>query len=188
MTHFVKVLVLAGVLVGAAACANTTVHSVSDSSARYTPNQVNYVTSSGEVRTVILGNPFAMSKVDFDNSVTSHMEGRPLWSSHARYTTHPSDQAKTAYHVAMAFNPPENYDADDVCASRDSAASPGSAGNIRIVAAFCSADTRLSDTLVYGGGASGPTDPVFVKMIRQVMLDLFPQRDPNVGRGVFVAN
>lgn len=188
MTHFMKAAALAGVMVAAAACATNNVHSVGDNTNRYTPNQVNYATSTGEVRTVIIGNPFAMSKAAFDESVTTHMEGRPLWSSHARYTTQPSPEAQTAYHVAMAFNPPANYDGNDVCASRESAANPTIGGKLRVVAAFCSTDEKLSDTLVYSGGVSGPTDPIFVDMIHQVMIDLFPQRDPNVGRGVFVTN
>lgn len=189
MTHYLKATALAAVLAVAAACSSTGgVTSVSDNSNRYTPNQVNYATSGGEVRTVILGNPFAMSKTAFDDSVTRHMEGRPLWSSHARYTTQPSAEAQTAYHVAMAFNPPANYDGNDVCANRENAPAQVSAGYVRVVAAFCSTDERLSDTQAYSGGISGPTDPIFVDLIHQVMIDLFPQRDPNIGRGVFVTN
>ncbi len=154
----------------------------------YTPSQVHYVTGVGEVRTVIFGNAFDIPKATFDARVTDQMRGQPRWATPARYATEPSEAAREAFHVALAFDPPVSYDGDDACAARftgeaaTSGAAPG--GTVRLVAAFCSSVHTLSQVTAAADGVHGPDDRAFAQLIDQVMFDLFPARDPNVGASV----
>ncbi len=147
----------------------------------YAPSQVRYVASGGEFRTIVRGNAFAMSKADFDTLVTGLMDGRPGWAPPGRYTTMPSANAKTAYWVVLAFNPPAVYDGVRACEGRDAAGLPDPSGAVEVVAAFCSKVHVLSQTRARLDHARGPDDPGFADLIHRAQLDIFPYRLPDPG-------
>ncbi len=153
----------------------------------YSPTYFNYIAAPGEVRTVILGLPFKMPEAAFAERVTGHMYGRPSWGPPARYTTTPSEAAKTAFYVVLVFNPPIGYDGYDACAERDEGGGPAG-GEIHVVAAFCSTVHMLSEVRAAGGGIGGPDDRRFVNLVHDVMFELFPSRPPNLGPGIMLNN
>jgi hypothetical protein len=147
----------------------------------YSPNQVRYVAGGGEFWTIVQGNPFAMPKIDFDEAVTSHMDGRPHWAAPGQYTTAPSEDAKTAYWVVLVFNPPAGFDGYRACEGYAGAGRPNPSGAVEVVAAFCSKVHVLGETRAYLDHASGPGDPAFAQLIHQVQTDIFPRRLPDPG-------
>lgn len=147
----------------------------------YSPNQVRYVAGGGEFWTIVQGNAFGMPKAAFDDVVTGHMDGRPRWAAPGRYTTTPSQDAKTAYWVVLVFNPPVNYDGYRACQGYDGAGGPYSSGAVEVVAAFCSKNHVLGETRAFLDHASGPNDPAFAQLIHQVQTDIFPRRLPDPG-------
>ena len=61
--------------------------------------------------------------------------------------------------------------------AQDTAApAPGDAAErtIEVAAAFCRSDTPATAVIGRVDGVSGPTDPAFVGLIRQVTFELFP--------------
>ena len=166
-----------------AACAGV-VQTVTGDYQLYTPNQLSYAASAGEIRTIIQGRAFDMPKAAFDEGVMHQMHNRPAWGSPARYTTQPSDGANQAYYVALVFNPPRTYDGDDACAKREGGGGPSGTGEVRLVAAFCSTVHTLTEVRGSVSGASGTDDRVFASLMQQVMTDLFPSRDRHVGASI----
>ncbi len=161
------------------------VTSIPGQSDYYNPMQIRYVAGGGEVWTIVRGNAFRMAKPDFDTAVTSYMDGRPGWVSPAKYTTTPSENAKRAYWVVLVFNPPRSYDGYRACNNHRGAGGPTNDGYVEVVAAFCSRDKVLGESRGTLSRATGPDDPSFAALIRQVQNDIFPYRMRNLGPGIF---
>ena len=154
------------------------------------PTRINYITvepayrynewasvaSSGEVRTVIVGDPFTVGREHFDQAVTDAMYGHN-WGPPVKFTTKPSDKANPHYSVVMLFDVPPTYGGVQVCRNSET---PGSTQQsvksdqpIYVAAGFCLEDVPL--TYLAGVVArSSIDDPAFQNYIGQVTTRLFP--------------
>jgi hypothetical protein len=142
----------------------------------YRYNEWASVASSGEVRTVVVGDPFSVGREHFDQTVTDAMYGHN-WGPPVKFTTKPSDKANPHYSVVMLFDVPPTYGGVQVC--RDSAKAAGthetaqSDQPIYVAAAYCLEDVPL--TYLAGVVArTTPDDPAFRNYIGQVTSRLFP--------------
>ena len=154
------------------------------------PTRINYITvetayrynewasvaSSGEVRTVVVGDPFSVGREHFDQAVTDAMYGHN-WGPLVKFTTKPSDKANPHYSVVMLFDAPPTYGGVQVC--RESGKTPTSQSApqpdrpIYVAAGFCLEDVPL--TYLAGVVArTGVDDPGFRNYIGQVTARLFP--------------
>ena len=86
--------------------------------------------------------------------------------------------------MVVVFNPPITYDGHDACAKIDQGGGPVS-GQVRLVAAFCSTTHMLSEVYASAPEISGPNDPIFERLIHQILIELLPRRAPshNIGQG-----
>jgi len=154
------------------------------------PTRINYVTvetayrysewasvaSAGEVRTVVVGDPYSVGREHFDQAVTDAMYGHN-WGPPVKFTTKPSEKANPHYSVVMLFDVPPTYGGVQIC--RDSQKSAGTQATsqsdkpIYVAAGFCLEDVPL--TYLAGVVArTGVDDPAFRTYIGQVTARLFP--------------
>lgn len=176
---------IAGTVLGLGACTNGSgVHTVKGDDYAYHQDYLRYAASRGPVQTVVRGNAFgAGADGEFAGRVIGEMQDRPLGVGKVEFEPAEPAGLKGPVYVSMVFNPEPGFDSYDACAPErvDAAGGSAKAGQpARVVAAFCSTERLLSGT-VGEATINGPDDPRFGELIRFVMLDLFPPRNPNLG-------
>ena len=139
--------------------------------------KLGYAAAQGAMLTEIRGNPFGGDKATLDRVVTETMYGShfgPL----VRFVTQPPQGYRSPYRVVMLFNPAETTNASELCSGEPAPGAP-TAGSVKIAAAVCADGTH--ETSVWGkvGEVSGPDDPGFKALIRQMTTQLFPHQDPD---------
>ena len=124
-----------------------------------------------DLRTTVLGNPFGTP--GFDQAVTAIMTSTPVGPK-TRFTTTPGPSANRDYSVTVVFNPSPDILAVDLCNVQSL---PTAATKRPIVAraAFCAAGGEASAVSGYLDQATGPADPKFTALIRDMTLQLFPR-------------
>jgi hypothetical protein len=123
-----------------------------------------------DLRTIVLGNPFGVST--FDGAVTGIMTSTPVGPK-TRFTTTPGPSANRDYSVAVAFNPSPDVLAVNLC-NVQSLPTAAAQRPIVVRAAFCAGGGEASAVSGYLDQATGPEDPKFVGLIRNLTLQLFP--------------
>ena len=123
-----------------------------------------------DLRTIVLGNPFGAST--FDGAVTEIMTTTPV-GPRTRFTTTPGPSANRDYSVAVAFNPSPDVLAVNLC-NVQSLPTAAAQRPIVVRAAFCAGGGEASAVSGYLDQATGPGDPKFVDLIRNLTLQLFP--------------
>jgi hypothetical protein len=162
-------------LAGAAlsACAGgTPVISYSYVVEHYDPEMLGYPASRGGLYTEVVGNPFKADKAALDTRVTEAFEAAHFGPPLDFVTEKPA--ADAAYHVVVLFNPARHANAARLCSSADRPQASRAPGEVGVMAAFCSSGSRISSTVGRVGGAQGPDDPAFGRLLAQVGLSLFP--------------
>ncbi len=148
----------------------------------YAPSFVQTAGESGEFFVEILGQPFP---VPMSDQAIAQRVAMPQWLGRTTATSNPSDKVNTNFRAILVFNPGFRGPLiDNACSNpgRIGTAEPV-AGTVRVAAGFC-IGSRMGSTLVAEMGAiAGPQDPAFTAFLRQVMLVLLPDRDPNRSRG-----
>lgn len=177
MTMFRPLAALATVALATSACSGEIMTSQlhranSDSFFRY-------AASAGEMRTVVVGNPFPVSQATLDQIVTQAMEhnhnGPPT-----RFTTTPGPQAHANMRVVVAFDPPSTMDNVRVLCG-DPAAIPTShpsGDRLQATVGFCMDSDLFSSVNISMPKVASPSDPAFTHMIASAMWQLIPSRDP----------
>jgi hypothetical protein len=174
----------AAALLGASACSSGSVRTVRGDNYGYAPHYLHYAGSHQPVPALIEGNAIAgMPEHAFVSRVIDEMDDRPLGGGPIRFQ--PTDPAalKGPLYVSLVFNPEPGFDSYDACDPRrasEGGGAPRADRAARLVAAFCSTERLLSGT-AGETEVSGPDDPRLAQLIRVVMIDLFPLRDPNLG-------
>lgn len=172
------VLLAAGLSLSACAGSSIVYHSYYNSA--YTPAHVQLAAASGTALAVIRNDPFP---TDRDSAgVLAAMQGRNFgprmyFSQAAR----PDDIY--GYKVIMDFGP-ASRGADYQCQVGPTPPSAARAtGPIVVSATFCVGDRLLTDAVGSIGGATGPDDPNFHRLIGDIMVALTPPYDASRGRG-----
>ena len=173
-----KVLFLATTALALAACQNSGPTRISYITVEpaYRYNEWASVASSGEVRTVVVGDPFSVGREHFDQAVTDAMYGHN-WGPPVKFTTKPSDKANPHYSVVMLFDVPPSYGGVQLCREPEKTAGTHETAQsdqpIYVAAAYCLEDVPL--TYLAGVVArSSIDDPAFQNYIGQVTTRLFP--------------
>ena len=73
------------------------------------PGYFAYAAAAGEVSTIVIGNPFGVPKETLDRAVTDAMQGRHH-GPRTRFTTQPSDAARSHLRIVVMFDPPHTLD------------------------------------------------------------------------------
>lgn len=137
-----------------------------------------YGAGTGEMRTVVVGNPFPVSKDMLDQIVTQALEKNhngPM----THFTTTPSKPGNDNTRVVVAFNTPSSMDnVRTLCG--DPAAIPTGPSNDRLHATvgFCIDSDLYSSVNISMPNVASPSDPAFKHMIASAMWQLIPTNDP----------
>jgi hypothetical protein len=172
MTKFAR-LSLALAAVSLAACAGQPVISNSHVVEYYKPQELGYSAARGGMYTEVTGNPFQGEKAVLDRQVTEAFEDAHFGPRLAFFTEKPTDRTP-AYRTVVLFNPALNANAERLCSSPDRPQAPRAAGEVRVMAALCSSESRLTSASGYVTGVKGPEDPAVGGLLRYLGLSLFP--------------
>ena len=158
-----------------AACAQVIVHAVVGPQ-RFSEGEYDNAAKSGEIRTVIVGNPFRVPKADLDRAVTGAMRGAP-YGPPTTFTTSRAGPGSGPYRVVIAFNAPRSLSARTLCGPNPSVSTVTGTSDVRLFAAFCLEDVVLSEASGHVSGVSGPDAHGFRALVAQVTTHLFPGYD-----------
>jgi hypothetical protein len=169
-----------------AACAIDGVRTVKGDNYAYSRSYLYYAAGSGPVPAIIRGNALpGLSQEAFSGRVLAEIKDRPLGVGPVTFAeVDPAKLGRTPLFVSFVFNPGSGFGGYDACTPAYAASAGGPAradGSARVVAAFCSSQRLLTETVGEVSGLTGPDDPRFGTLMRLVILDLFPPYDPNPG-------
>ncbi len=164
----------------------------------YDPEMLGYAASRGALLTQVLGNPFGLPRQEVEAAVIDSMAGGRV-GSRVRFSTRVSAAQASPYRVVVLFNPAPGVQAARLCAdsaqptaqptaqpAAQPAAQPtaqptgGVSDKLRAMAAFCSNDVVVTSVAGSAAGVLGPNDPAFRSLIRGMVGELFPRRDPDL--------
>ncbi len=173
-----------GFVLALGACANTgfvVVTNVTQISG-FSMGHVQYAAALGEVFVEIRGNAFDSQSDDYEEAIASTLR-LPASYPRARITTRPSGDARVTQRLAFVFNPNRTPGAALMCDGIDRIPLAPSGAETHVQAAFCSGSRRLAEAHAVGPAGTGPEDPAFKNLMRQVMLNLL--RNPVGGQVSF---
>jgi hypothetical protein len=145
---------------------------------RYHLQDLSYIAAGRDLKTEVLGNPFAADQTAFADTVTDHLQGvNP--GPEINFTTRPADKARPPYFLRLVFNGPSASNGTALCAGAPEVAPAASpSGDVRVLGAFCRGDQPMTYVSAREGGITDMNDPKFRSLVRQVGVLLFPLRNP----------
>ncbi len=183
MSNAIRVSLGLLLLAGLAACAGGTVGSADLGT--FDPSMLRYAAGKGAMYTEVVGNPFNAPKEEVERVVTGTMFGSHFGPD-VRFSTKRDPENPSPYRVVVMFNPGRGVTASKLCMDSQQPSRAATA-TLRVMLAFCS--SGYQETWVTGriAGVDDPNDASFRSLIRQMTMQLFPPKNPNVnhGRGDF---
>ena len=176
---------LVAVLGGCAGDAST----VASTSSLYDFGEFVLASGGRDAIVVVRGNPFEMDQKAFEKAVTDAMQGQNS-GPRTNFTTAPTENTKKDFRVVILFNGSQTVLADSLCKAPEKYGSRKGAKGLHVMATYCWEDESLSEVDGWAGAVAGAGSPVFVRLIGQTTLELFPvtteydeddgEREPNV--------
>lgn len=137
-----------------------------------------YGAGKGEMLTVVVGNPFPVSREALERAVTDAMQ-RNHHGPMTRFSTDPGPEAERNIRVVVAFNAPAAMHARTLCGDAAAVPAAGPAGErLRTDVAFCVESDLYSHVDISIPAVQAPDDPRFRHMLASAMWRLIPARDP----------
>lgn len=133
----------------------------------YIPGEGGTMSAHRQVAVYVVGQPFGTRDGALAQSVATALRANPG----------KPDAAVPAYRVIVQFGP--GAAPNRVCAADLGSLAGGDRAD-RVVATFCRGEQRLTQVVARGNGFSGPDDPGFADMFRQIGAHLFPRTNPNL--------
>jgi hypothetical protein len=165
-----------------AACAETPVITRNYVIDYYTPQLLSYAAGKGGMYTEVTGNPFQGEKAALDRLVTKAFETAHFGPQLAFFTEKPVDHS-SAYRTVVLFDAAPTANGARLCSDPDRPQTDSTAGEVRVMAALCSTDLRLTSAYGRVSGVQSPDDPRVERMLHQLGLSLFPPAPANRLRG-----
>lgn len=183
----VTLLILAGA--GSACSFNGVILSPTNFYVTYTPSVVNSAAASGGMLVEVVGNPFDVAKADLERVITSDMKGAHFGPPVSFVTTKP-EGFTSPYRIVMVFDDTRGYTEAKLC-KEGTSIEPGTGGDyVRVYAALCAGTQPLTGVNGRVGEVTGPDDPKFRQLIRQITTNLLPPWNPDRrddGSGLFLS-
>jgi hypothetical protein len=139
-----------------------------------------YAAADGEMNTVVLGNPFDISKDALERVITETMQGNH-YGPRTTFTTTPSADAQAHFRVVMMFDRPRAMDRQQLCGPKAELEPEPRGDRLRLATAFCARNQLLSWVDSSIAAPASPDDPAFRKMIANAIFNLIPSRDHDPG-------
>lgn len=166
-------------LAGLAACAGGTVGSAYLGT--FDPSMLRYAAGKGAMYTEVVGNPFNAPKEEVERVVTGTMFGSHFGPD-LRFSTKRDPENPSPYRVVVMFNPGRGVTASKLCMDSQQPSRAATA-TLRVMLAFCSSGYQETSVTGRVAGVDDPNDSSFRSLIRQMTMQLFPPKNPNVNHG-----
>ena len=148
----------------------------------YYDGAIEYATLDGTIKTFVVGSPFGAANTDFARSVTSAMKGATL-GRHVTFVPAPRNTEKNAFHIAVVFNGVNPFTVEDICENTSEIASRPNTPTTSMHAVFCQGSYPLSYTSGYVDRLTGPSDPKYHTLVKEVALVMIPRYDDSNSSG-----
>lgn len=151
-----------------------------------TPEIFRYAASGRDLETIVLGNPTSAPKSKLERAVLSAVQGVPFGPD-TNFTTIPSSNARPGYRLVILISGDSWLSGAKACNKAETTINPttqaeavsfDAEGQVKLQAAFCYRDRVLSEARVKMREIASPEDPALRNAVRQAVLALLPQRDP----------
>ncbi len=162
---------------GLAACAGGAVDTPYNGT--YDSSMLRYVAGKGALYTQIVGNPFNAPKDKVESVVTGSMFGAHFGPD-VRFSTKRDPDNTSPYSVVLLFNPAPSVTAIQLCKNPDPQLATADSGLTRVMLAFCASGYRESSVTGRISGVTDPDDAAFRALIRQMTMQLFPPKNPDL--------
>lgn len=139
----------------------------------YEQRMLAYPASRGGMYTEVTGNPFQTEQAALNREVTEAFEEAHFGPQLTFFTEKPSDGAP-GFRTVVLFNAARTGNAKNLCTRPDRPQETYREGKVRVMAALCNGDTRLTSATGLVTGATAPDDPAVRRLLRQLGLSLFP--------------
>ena len=180
LSHLKPVLLTAFAAVSLAACAGGTTVSRVHIAQSYLPEEL-YVVATGknELRTVIVGEPFDMSKDAFEKVVLASLE-RQNFGPPLNLSTDPEREDARKRQVVIAFNLTNIKQADTLCSGSAETAKPtDTGGRLTVTGVYCAGGHYLTQATARSDGVPRPDSEQFRRLMTQLAIALFPAENPH---------
>ncbi len=144
----------------------------------YDPEMLGYAASRGALLTQVVGNPFGLPQQEVEAAVVDSMVGI-RFGPRVKFSTRVSAAQASPYRVVVLLNPAPGAQVGRLCSDFTQPTAAVS-DKLRAMAAFCSDDTVVTSVTGLVFGVRGPKDPAFRGLIRGMVGELFPRRDPDL--------
>ena len=141
------------------------------------PGEFAYAAGGRDLATVVIGNPFSVSKETLDGAVTDAMQGHHSGPP-TNFTTRPSASARRQFRMVIMFNPPRSLAGGALCGETGASRPAESDGRLRLIVAFCQRELILSEARGVGPAPDSPGDAAFRRLIAAATREVVPDIDP----------
>jgi hypothetical protein len=170
----IAVLVTTGWLL--AACAGQSLVYNNMLSPAYRPYDYGYGAGRRDLTTIIVGNPFNIDQAELETRLVAMLNESPTLLQPTNFTTTPGPSARPPYRAVFLFNRATILP-NRICRSPDQVPVAELGKTMRLIAVFCRGGF-LSTVTGELEDVTGIDDPRFRRLIRQMVLLLFPPIDP----------
>lgn len=178
-----KIPSLCGLVLAVSACADMVIVQEPVFQQIFTDGDTEYAMRNGVMKTRVYGDPFPDGADGIERSVMGLMKGANRGPV-VDFVAQPTGIGSDPYHIVMVFNAPRDIWAESICADGSGVGSAPTDGALTLLSGFCIGDDLLATASGSVSGVSGPDDPKFRALVRQVTYSLFPAHDHNdVGGG-----
>ena len=132
-----------------------------------------YAGAERDFHTVIVGNPFRLSRRRLDAAMIDAMQGRDKGMG-SNFTTTPSDNALWPFRIVMLFNPEGPEPGKAMCGDVSALRSGDTGKRLRLLAAFCYGDELMYAFLAEGPATASPRDAGFRALMGDLMFYFVP--------------
>ncbi len=141
-----------------------------------------FATKDGKINTHVVGSPFSAAAGNFKNTVTSMMYGS-TFGRNVKFVSSPPNTEKYRFHVVVTFNVTRSINMADLCENPTRLKSDPTRKTTSMEAIFCQGGYPLSYASGYVSGLTGPSDPRFAQLVREVTLSMIPRYDDTRSSG-----
>jgi len=145
----------------------------------YSPTEFGYGAGRRDLKTVIRGDPLGLGEEAFAAAVVEALNRHPPSPQPTHFTLEPGESAREAYRAVLLFDAPPGVLPGAICREPPDVPVVETEDEVRVAAAFCRYRGALTRVTGEAYRISGVDDPAFDRLIGQIVLALFPRRDPS---------
>lgn len=146
----------------------------------YTPTEFGVGAGRKDLRVEVRGDPFAMGEAAFAEATVDILRRFQPRPQPTNFTLEPGDNSNPAYRMALLFDAPRAVNAISGC--RNPPVAETEAEIVRVSAMFCRNQGTLTQTSGELEGVTSVDDPRFADLMHQIVIALFPIKDPQRDR------